>query len=216
MPGRTRFSGHRRAKVHRVFACAIIEAREVPITRLDAIPESHAKERLSLAFLHALTAQAGLNVRRWEWDDGIDLEVGSNKPMHGDFVFSSFHIGLQVKATENWSVRDGRIAYPLKSKNYQRLCIPNKFNPEYLILHTLPTERDRWLCHQADHTDILHHAYFLDLSNLPALVPNANGEIQQTCTVHVPVANILTGAKLLQLFETACQDILSVRRPTHG
>lgn len=189
---------------------------EVYITRPDAIPETHAKERLSLAFLHALTAQAGLNIRRWEWDDGIDLEVGSNKPMYGDFVFSSYHIGLQVKATENWSIRDGKIAYPLKSKNYERLRIPNKFNPEYLILHTLPTERDRWLCHQVDHTDILHHAYYLDLSSLPALVPDAHGHLQETRTVHVPVENILTGQKLFHLFESACESILSMRRLTHA
>jgi hypothetical protein len=202
--------------MRRSIACAIIETREVPITRLNAIPDSHAKEQISLAFLQALAAQAGLNVRRWEWDDGIDLEVGSNKPMHGDYVFSSFHIGLQVKATQNWSVQNGKIAYPLKSTNYQRLRTPNKFSPEYLILHTLPIARDRWLCHQADHTDILHHAYFMDLSGLPALSPNANGEIQGTRTVHVPVANVLTGAKLFQLFESACKEVLSVRRPTHG
>lgn len=190
--------------------------REVLIETLTAIPESHAKERLSLAYLHAIAAQAGLNVKRWEWDDGIDLEVGTNKPIQGSFTLATYHIGLQVKATENWTISDGKISYPLKSKNYNRLCSPRKFNPEYLVLHTLPKERERWICHQDDHADILHHAYFVDLSNLPALEVREDGDTQQTKTVYVPVANVLTGPKLLELFQAACQDVLSIGRSSHA
>jgi hypothetical protein len=170
---------------------------------------------VSLAYLYAISAQFGLNIKSWKWDDGIDLEIGSNKPIEteaGDMTFKTVAIGLQVKATKNWEVKDGQIAFPLKAANYERLRKPNSFPPEYLVLYTLPLTREQWVCHRDDHTDFLHRAYFADLSGQPALRPSETGDFPTSKTVYVPTANVLTGPRLLELYRAHCVELLKLRR----
>lgn len=68
-------------------ACAAeaynLRTRRSRIEALKAIPEPTAKEWVSVAYLEAIAAQAGLNSKRPRWDSGIDIEVGSDKPTFG-------------------------------------------------------------------------------------------------------------------------------------
>ena len=106
-----------------------------------AIPENKAKEWVSLAYLEAITAQVGLNVKSPRWDDGLDLEIGSTKPAVDGFDWRNLFITLQVKSTEYWEVKDGKIAFFLKRSTLRPT--PRKvvgeaiFSPLYA---TTPTE----------------------------------------------------------------------------
>jgi hypothetical protein len=176
------------------------------ITANLAIPETHAKECISLAYLAAICAQAGLNVRHWKWDDGIDMEIGSSKPIQG-ICLPTIAMPLQVKATEDWEVKNGRIAFSLKAAAYTRLSATDLLLPQYLVLYTLPRERDRWVVYKDDHCQLFHTAYYMNLAGEPVLTAGADGNIQESKTVHVPVAQRLTAPVLLALFEKICDTV---------
>lgn len=178
---------------------------EEAINHSFAIPETHAKELVSLAYLQAIIAQAGLNTNSWKWDDGIDLQVGSNKEIAG-VSFPSVTIPLQVKATAAWEVKDHHIAYSLKAAAYNRLRRTTAI-PQYLVLYTLPEKRDGWVTYDTDHCRLFNIAHYVDLAGGPAIGLNARGEQAETITVHVPTANRLTATSLLGLFEQACQKL---------
>ncbi len=174
------------------------------------IPETHAKECVSLAYLAAICAQAGLNIRNWKWDDGIDMEVGSSKRIAG-VCLPSIGIPLQVKATASWEVINEHISYPLKASNYTKLREDNLMLPQYFILYTLPMQRERWVVYDDDHCKLYNCAFYLNLAGQPPLPLDANGSPQQTKTVHVPVANRLTGPVLHDLFVQACETVKAWR-----
>ncbi|NJO20692.1 MAG: DUF4365 domain-containing protein [Spirulinaceae cyanobacterium RM2_2_10] len=158
----------------------------------------------------AICAQAGLNFRKWEWDDGIDMEVGSNKTIDG-LCLPNIAIPLQVKATASWSVANDLIAFPLKAKNYTRLREEGLMYPQYLVLYTLPQNPDDWIEYEENHCKLFNCAFYLNLAGQPALPINTDGTTQETKTVHVPIANRLTGHALNELFIQACESVKSWR-----
>ncbi len=203
--GHARFQEER----HRLCRVSITLFRVQTIEPALAIPETHAKERLSLAYMQAITAQAGLNVRRWDWDDGIDMEVGTNKPIEG-ISFPNLAIPIQVKATAAWEIKDDHIAFSLNAKTYdnlRRATIPSQF----LVLYTLPESKAQWLTYAADHCRMFNVAHYLNLAGSPALALGTDGEPHHSKTVRVPVANRLTAEVLASLFEDACQTVRQMR-----
>jgi hypothetical protein len=186
--------------------------KETSIAASLAIPETHAKECISLAYLAAICAHAGLNIRRWDWDDGIDMEIGSSKQVAGTCL-PSIGIPLQVKATARWEVNNNSIAFPLKASNYTRLREEGLMLPQFLVLYTLPQEREKWIAYEEDHCKLYHTAFYLNLAGEQELVAGPDGVTQETKTVHVPLANRLTGPALLRLFNDACETIKGWRNP---
>lgn len=176
---------------------------------LDAIPESKAKEWVSVAYVHAICAQVGLNYRIAACDDGIDLEVGSNKPQFGNHRFRNLHLPLQLKATAVWEVKDNTIAFTLKQSTYDMLR-SEAWPPAYLVLYTLPQARAHWVVQQHEAAEFRHRAFYLNLQGAAPLAVSGNGRRRKHKTVHVPVANRLSAVSLLRLYHGVCREALHV------
>lgn len=175
---------------------------------MKAIPVTSAKEWVSIAYVEAIAAQVGLNIKNVRWDDGIDIEVGSNKAMFGNARFRNLYLPLQLKATENWEVKDGTIAFRLKASNYVQLR-DSSFPPQYLVLYTLPHSRAHWIVHKPAASEFRHRAYFFSLDGQPELRKTATGKLRESRVVKVPAKNLLTAISLLRLYREACQESLS-------
>lgn len=183
----------------------IPEHGELPIDALKAIPEPTAKEWVSVAYLEAIAAQAGLNTKRPRWDSGIDIEVGSDKPMFGNLRFPNLYLSFQLKATENWKIVDGKINFRIDAATYDRLRDSNRFWPIYLVLYTLPHSRSHWITSRPDCAEFRNRAYYVSLRGLPALRVRPNGEQRGSKTIQIPAANCLSAASLLRLYRDACE-----------
>ena len=170
----------------------------MPTGALKAIPENIAKEWVSLAYVQALAAQVGLNTTPLRWDDGVDLQIGSTKPVLPDFDWRHHWIAIQLKSTENWEVKDGRIAFFLKRSNYDQLRARSLCG-QYLVLYTLPFARSRWIRQQTDHLDFCSKAYYMNLDGEPDLNPR-HGRDRTGKTVKFNVANVLTAGTLRRLY----------------
>ncbi|MDD5327956.1 MAG: DUF4365 domain-containing protein [Phycisphaerae bacterium] len=172
----------------------------VEFQRLEGIPETTGKEWMSLAYLRAICAQAGLNIRDWKFDNGIDLNVGSSKPIGSNGIANVF-LALQLKATERWKVEgDGHIKYDLPIKNYNQLR-RESLCPQYLVLFALPSGVGNWIKYQFEHinhehvVEMRHMAYYLSLLGQPAV------ENTETIRIDIPVKNKLTAEVLINLYQ---------------
>lgn len=172
------------------------------IRAYSAVPQTIAKEWVSVAYVQAIAAQIGLNLKAARWDNGIDLELGSLHPVATDFQWQNLWICLQLKATANWEIRDGQISFFLEQKNYD--CLRQRsISRQFLVLYTMNGDgaRSMWLRHHAEYTQLAGRAYYLDLLNAPPLAPRANGRSRTGRTIRIPVANRLTAASLRGLYE---------------
>lgn len=179
--------------------------QEAVIEALTAIPTPTAKEWVSVAYLEAVAAQAGLNTKRPRWDSGIDIEVGSDRSMFGNRRFPNLYISLQLKATENWEVVDDRIGFRVDAATYDRLRDSERVWPIYLVLYTLPHSRAHWIVSKPECAEFRNKAYFVSLKGLPELRPKPNGERRKSRKIEVPTANCLSAASLLRLYREACE-----------
>jgi len=176
-----------------------------------AIPENAAKEWVSLAYVKAIAAQAGLNINSWSWDDGVDICIGASKTLPGFPEFFNLDVSLQLKATCNWKIKNGAISFPLNASNYDKLRDERTASPQYLVLYTLPPSRTRWIVGEEGSNRFSHNAYYISLLNSPALQPRSNGRPRKTKSVKVPAVNKLNAGSLLRLYRNACESYSRLR-----
>jgi Domain of unknown function (DUF4365) len=111
------------------------------------ITENHTQECLSLAFVHALTGVAGVNLligRRHDYGvDGTFRPVSATGARH---IETGFPVDFQLKSTVNWELAEDYIVYDLEAKTYNDLVgrDPNGV-PCVLILLCLPRASTEWL-----------------------------------------------------------------------
>lgn len=181
---------------------AVGTATPAGYTPLYGIPENKAKEWVSLSYLEAITAQVGLNISNTKWDDGLDMHIGSTKPLVPNFNCRNFWLALQVKSTADWAISNGKIPFFLKQSNYDQLRA-SSLMPQFLILYTFPQHRDgrsSWVYQAPEHVEFRSRAFYLDLTNQPPLSARSNGRRRVGRTVHVPVASRLTAVSLRNLY----------------
>ena len=110
------------------------------------ITSNHTQECLSLAFVHALTGVAGVNLQLWRRHDyGIDgtFRPVSAGPRH---IENGFPVDFQLKSTINWSVDGDYVVYDIEAQTYNDLVMRDPAGvPCLLILLCLPNGTEDWL-----------------------------------------------------------------------
>jgi hypothetical protein len=182
------------------------------------LTENNAKEAISIAFLRAVAAQAGLNVRQTgEYDDGLDWDVGSiRRPFQDLPCAPNTWISFQLKATADWALTENGISFWLDRDIYD-LLRDECATPVYLLVYTLPLVRDEWInfclrdggAVMTNHyCELNHTGFFLDLRGAGPVPDNDDGMPQTGVTVHLPLANRVTARTLLGLYRSAIVSIL--------
>lgn len=155
--------------------------------------ENMQKELLSFTYVRLICSLAGFAISRPDVDDdSIDLFVHAS----GKFDARSPSLAVQMKATATQAVlKPDHLAFPLKRKNYDDLRRAT-IVPRYLLVFFMPFDSADW-CAQTEEGLTLHRCvYWVSLRNAPATP-------QQTITVEVPRANILTPDAIRALMEVA-------------
>ena len=148
------------------------------------------KEGLSLAYVRALAARAGLSTSVPEPDrDSVDLRImahGLRRPA----------LDLRLKATTHLpEVRSGSLPFRLSVKNHRDLCVETQ-TPRLLIVLELPKDESRWMTVTTDELILRRRAYWLSLQQ-----EHQGSTDQQTVTVHVPEADVFNVEALKSLVE---------------
>ena len=161
------------------------------------------KEDLSDAYLIAVSAINGFSAERNKRDNnGVDVLVKHNGRLDATSIRSEGVIGVQLKATANWSsnANDHTISYASDVKNYNDLRDIDVVTPRILILLCLPPLEVNWLTVSEEALIIQKCAYWFNLRGLPD-VPNT-----QTVTVRIPAVNLLTKDALRALMIKVQRD----------
>ena len=145
----------------------------------DALLTSRDREEcLSLAYAHAVAAQAGYVTAVYDKDrDGVDMRIQAGGDMRPA-------LELQLKATINLSnPRDGFFHFRLPVRNYDLLRIPTQ-TPRLLVVLDLPRDEDEWMTITSEELVMRRRAYWLKLTE------SDETENQESIAVRIPVQNV--------------------------
>ena len=118
------------------------------------ITKQHRQEQLSRAYVHAVTAHAGLIFEPAAIDYGVDGSIRVVQMREGGRLLACGHsIDVQLKATTDWTFDNDDVVYDVEAKTYNDLV--DRFNeprgtPMVLILMCLPKNEVDWLSITAD------------------------------------------------------------------
>jgi hypothetical protein len=157
---------------------------------IDTAP-ADVQERLSLAYLTAVAAQAGCQVQEVKVDrNGVDATIKAiaGAPMSMD---------VQMKSvTTNIRIDGGKaLSFQLDTPTYNKLRRTDAQVPQLLVVLEMPKERQEWL--EVTPPLVLRHAaYWRSLRGLPAV------ETASTA-VHIPSTNLFDHKAIADILKQA-------------
>ena len=162
--------------------------------------ETNRKEELSVSYLNALCAYANIDMEQMKHDDDSRDVMIKTLITRKDGIPIHTSLQIQLKSTsQNLTVKDGVIHYPLKIKNYNDLKADTTV-PIILALLILPEKENDWLKHTVDELIIRKCMYWIDLSKYPEV------DNEKTVTVHIPEANYMDCAVLKKLLNKIAEE----------
>lgn len=149
-------------------------------------------------FIWALACATGLNPGKRELDvDGVDIIVGFPGKVGR---IKSPSLEAQIKSWSQPKVQNDHFAYPLPVSNFNALVGKVGVElacPRYLFLVIVPPSAESYAHATRCGLTLNYAAYWLDLMDEDEIDP----EVQESKTVYVPRANLLTSGKLRELIE---------------
>lgn len=123
----------------------------------------HRQEQLSRAYVHAVTAHAGLIFEPATTDYGVDGSIRVVQGRDGRRLVCGHSLDVQLKATTDWTFENDEVVYDIEAKTYNDLV--DRFNeprgtPMVLILLCLPKNEVDWLSITSEHLVLRHCCYW--------------------------------------------------------
>jgi hypothetical protein len=154
------------------------------------------ESELSYAYLHAIASRAGIICEyagRHSDAAGVDAVLRVKGRLAPDSTLTQFTVDVQLKATKRVPVEQAaRYSHSLEVKNYNELRSTDAGAPQLLVVLFLPDDAETWLTHGEEGLVSRRCAYWLSLHGAP-------GTEQDSKTVYVPRANMLSVNRLLEL-----------------
>ena len=153
---------------------------------------------LSYAYLHAVASRAGFacEIRNRHLDGaGVDATITSDgQYLAADSKLCYVPIDVQLKATRKVLPETAlQFSYSLEIAHYDKLRMTNVGTPRILVVLRLPENPEQWLVVDGDSLVSRRSAYWVSLFAAPHIA------IQESRTVYVPTANVLSPAGLTAL-----------------
>lgn len=147
-------------------------------------------------FIWALSCAAGLNPGKRVLDvDGVDIQIG-RPGRHGKMKAPT--IEAQIKSWSTAKVKNGFYPYSLPVSNFNNLVGvvgEDLAVPRYLFLVVVPPDFEQYCHATAGGMTLCYAAYWHDLMHEDEVDPDT----QESKTVYVPQANLLTATSLREL-----------------
>ena len=160
------------------------------------VPVQHTEEVLSVSYVTAVVSHFGHTFSTLSQDYGTDGIVRRIRRFENQVIDLGPVFDCQLKATIDWELVDGKIAYDLKAEAYNRLVLRNEHSdvPILLILMCLPKSKDDWLVISSESLQLRNCCYFHYLSG-----PTTTNTVSKR--VFVSARNLFDATNLSRLFE---------------
>ena len=164
--------------------------------------ETNIKEELSINYISAISANAGIDYETLRHDD--DSTDGLIKKLidlpNMGAIHSVFRVQLKSTSSESMYTEDAKeIRYSLKAKNYNDLC-QRSTTPIILCLLILPSKRQEWL-HWSEAELLLRGCMYW--TSLAGKVPSSNKE---SITVTFDKKHVVNSDTLQELLEKIARE----------
>lgn len=155
--------------------------------------ETKRKEELSVSYLNAVCACAGIAMEHVRHDeDGVDCHI--TKILQHEAIKLKTILGVQLKSTSQvLKTDDNYIYYPLKSKNYNDFTVPSTYDMILCVL-VLPKDEKGWLSITEEELIMRKCMYWTSIKGQPT-------ENVQTVTIRIPKSNLVTSDAMQKLLE---------------
>ncbi len=163
----------------------------------------HIKERLSLAYVHAVTGRAGINVYSPSFHDyGVDLMLRSIGRYRGKFVETGVPVDVQLKATSDWKFEGEHVVYEMDAAAYNSAVARPEGSPLYIFVMCLPHDEANWVASSEAEIVLRHCCYWLRLSG-----PETDNT--RSVMVRIPRQQILTVASVNEIMSAARGELVA-------
>ena len=154
-------------------------------------------EQMSKAFAKAVAAHAGLIMREYTIDYGIDGRFSDVRydQKRNRYSENGFGIDFQIKATTNLIINSGRIVYDLEVKNYLDLIETDIGTPRILIVYSMPKEREQWITVTENETVLKKCAWWCTLKG------HEDTDNKSKIRIEIPEKQLLTTNELQRLIQ---------------
>lgn len=132
-----------------------------------------------MAYVEAVATQAGCTVTKGPYPDreSVDMQIRAHGGMQPC-------LDVQLKATTTLApVKDGKLVFPLKVRNYEDLRKQTMI-PRLLVVLDLPKDEEQWLTVEPSRLVLRKCAYWLTPAEFP------ERENKETVSVRIPAKNI--------------------------
>jgi len=164
----------------------------------EVLTSANIESELSYAYLHAVASRAGFAC---EWRNrhldgaGVDATVTEDgRRLAIDSKLTYIPVDVQLKATyAELPEANGKLSFSLDIKQYDKLRSESLGSPRLLVVLRLPRAQEEWLQVTTDGLLAKRCAHWVSLRGAPAVTD------QDSRTIYVPVANVLSPDQLIQL-----------------
>lgn len=142
------------------------------------------KEQFSVAYLRAVTAVAGYNLRKPDVDeDSIDWGIAASD---ATALPRSPRLELQLKCSSQRFLHEENVHFPLKLKNYNDLRKTFLVVPRLLVVVLIPPDLQNWILQTEEEMAMRHCGYWQSLRGQPEV------ENESSVTVNLSRSQRLT------------------------
>lgn len=154
------------------------------------------KEQFSIAYVNAIAAKIGLSNAGWSVDDdSVDLSL---KGKGYEAKVRNPQVDLQLKCTSQKDIiKNGKLHFPLKLKNYDDLRGGDVMCPRYLVVLVVPENIDHWIESKDDSLILFHCCYWASIREHP----ETNNKT--SVTIEIPLTQKLNCESLKNLMNLA-------------
>jgi len=162
------------------------------------MPEADQGEELSIAYVSAIAAHAGINITVSRKDYGIDMSfkrLWKRKSDNHYTDMAGLSLPSQLKSARfpEWKIRADIIAYDLRAKNYNDIVTSTN---GFLILMCLPAAIDQWLEQNEERLHLHKCCYYWTPELDDDETPN-----KSTKTIYIPRTQLFTTDALISLVD---------------
>lgn len=165
------------------------------------IPTEHMKERISIAYVSAVAAKAGVACRTTSAPEyGTDVHLVKVNQINGKYVDTGWILNCQVKSTTTCEIQGNNIVYDMDADDYNKLatweggsCI--------LVVCWLSNTDDEWVYVTEDELIMKRCCYWLKISDSPTLNKSKK-------RVFIPRSQVFTPETIVNLLEQVRQGVL--------
>lgn len=162
------------------------------------LTQNHSQECLSLAYVHAVSGLAGVNLQVGNRHDyGVDGTFRPVVRLNGRRVESGYPVDFQLKASTKWSYQGKYVVYDLEAKTYNDMVArEDSAVALILLLLCLPQNSDDWLASTEEELILRHACYWYQIRG-------DRTDNSASKRIFIPRANLLTPAAVNSILDRA-------------